>query len=95
MGLSPGLMKLFADYVYDRYLYVQYHGFRSVRFHQRSGVPQGSILGPLFFDIFINNITSGLDVHFLMYADDLKLYTEITFFADCERLQGTLNLIES
>ena len=30
-----------------------------------------------------------------MYADDLKLYTEITSFADCERLQGALNLIES
>ena len=88
IGLSSGLMKLFADYLHDRYLFVQHHGFRSVRFNQRSGVPQGSILGPFFFDIFINDVTSGLAVHCLMYADDLKLYTEITSFADCERLQA-------
>ena len=37
-------------------------------------VPKGSILGPLFFVMFINDILEGFDnnIHFLLYADDLK-----------------------
>ena len=45
----------------------------------RSGVVQGSVLGPLLFICFINDVTSTLDgnASYQLYADDLKLYSEV------------------
>ena len=44
-----------------------------------SGVPQGSVVGSLLFNLFINDITDHLDptVTSKLYADDIKIYTEL------------------
>ena len=47
-----------------------------------SGVPQGSVLGPTLFLLFINDVTDifdGLSVTCKLYADDIKLYTSYCF----------------
>lgn len=93
IGFSDALVDLISSYLDNRYQFVQYRGYKSVKFLQKSGVPQGSILGPLLFIIFINDIVSGLEVNYLLYADDLKLYSEIQTIADCERLQKALESV--
>ena len=54
-----------------------------------SGVPQGSVLGPLLFLIFINYITSQVSMSssLSLFADDMALYHPITSIADFQTIQ--------
>ncbi|CAH0553794.1 unnamed protein product [Brassicogethes aeneus] len=52
-----------------------------------SGVPQGSNLGSLMFLIFINDLPSNLNVPSLLFADDLKVFFQISSIQDCINLQ--------
>lgn len=71
-----------------------YNGFKSNTFIQTSGVPQGSILGPLLFNLYINDLSMcATHSEYLLYADDLKIYKTILTYADCELLQKDLTNI--
>lgn len=93
LGLSDVLLSLIGSYLSGRRLFVQCNGFVSAEFTQLSGVPQGSVLGPLFFDIYINDIASTLKVDYLLYADDLKLMWPISSYNDCLVLQNAIHTV--
>ena len=55
-----------------------------------SGVPQGSVLGPLLFLIFVNELPDWVVNDMLMFADDTKIWTSIRSQQDSESLQENL-----
>ena len=55
-----------------------------------SGVPQGSVLGPVLFLIFINDITDGITSKIRLFADDSVIYRSITTREDQEALHNDL-----
>ena len=63
-GITGVSLKLLTSYIKDRYQYVIYKGKTSNMLEIRTGIPQGSILGPLFFCIYINDIikTSAINI---------------------------------
>ena len=56
-----------------------------------SGVPQGTIMGPIFFLLFVNDVPNTLNCKVMLFADDAKLYSTINKEQDCINLQADLD----
>jgi len=56
-----------------------------------SGVPQGTVLGPLMFLLYINDIMQGINSPLRLFSDDCLLYRIICSIEDTVRLQEDLN----
>ena len=87
-GIVGKLHKLLSSYLSNRTQIVTINSGASRSEFVTSGVPQGSILGPLMFVIFVNDLPSCFNhSSSLMFADDLKIFRPIIEYSDCERLQ--------
>ena len=76
MGISGKTLNIIADFLSGRSLRTCVGGCLSSSRRVRSGVPQGSVLGPLLFVMFINDLPDGLNGVARLFADDLKLIVD-------------------
>ena len=77
-GIKCNALKWFSSYLSDRTMYVEIDNAKSSVWHLTTGVPQGSILGPLLFLIYMNDISNSSSLFkFILFADDTNLFTTI------------------
>ena len=80
-GVTDVELRLLISYLTNRKQYVVYNNHESDITEIKAGVPQGSILEPLFFSILINNLINiSSKLKFLMYADDTTIYFKLKNF---------------
>ena len=91
-GLVGSAWKFFKAYLNDRQQFVSIQGHSSKLLPVTSGVPQGSILGPMLFIIYINNLPDILEfATCLLFADDTKLLRNISSITNSTQLQNDIN----
>ena len=78
-GITDISLKWFMSYLSQRTQYVGVNCIQSPKRVIQTGVPQGSILGPLLFLIYMNDIPSANEYFtFILYADDTTLFSKMT-----------------
>ena len=74
VGISGSLLSWFSSYLSNRRQRVTLAGAYSDWKYIKAGVPQGSILDPLLFLLYINDIVNDIGSHIRLFADDTSLY---------------------
>ena len=74
IGVNGCMLQWISSFLTDRTMRVCVRGLFSQPKHVSSGLPQGSVIGPLLFLIYINNIASQLHSTYAIFADDLKMF---------------------
>ena len=72
---------------------VSVNGSRSEWAAVTSGVPQGTVLGPLLFVVFVNDLPGEVSSSVKMFADDTKIYRSVSQASDVHLLQADLNAL--
>ena len=81
-GIDSPLLNWFQSFLIGRSQRVVLRGSHSSWTQVKSGVPQGTILGPILFIMYVDDISTGVSSTVKLYADDTKLYREIENIPD-------------
>ena len=88
------LLQLLQDYLSNRKQRVVLNGFSANYSAIESGVPQGSVLGPLLFLIYINDLEKNIKSNVIFFADDNMLFSIVNdYLISANELNHDLNII--
>ena len=76
-GVSGKAYELIKSFLSNRFQRVTLNGQHSDWTRVNAGVPQGSILGPLFFLIYINDLSTGINSEVKLFADDTSIFSVV------------------
>ena len=93
-GIEGKLLAWIKEYLKDRTQIVRVNGELSRIAAVISGIPQGTVLGPLLFVIYINDILDNINSDGLLFADDAKIFRAITCKEDSLKLQDDIVNLE-
>ena len=93
VGLGDSVCAWIRDWLTSRKQRVVLNGQSSEWLPVTSGVPQGSVLGPILFLIYINDLETGLQSTISKFADDTKVGGRALTWRECEAIQNDLDKI--
>jgi hypothetical protein len=94
-GFRGNLLKWIQAFLSGRRQQVSVNGTKSGWEEVVSGVPQGSVLGPTLFVIYINDLPEHVHSHIKLFADDTKLFREVSTVEDCKLIQEDIRSMEA
>ncbi|BHF66445.1 hypothetical protein SprV_0200946200 [Sparganum proliferum] len=93
-GVRGKLLMWIRSFLIGRSQAVHVSDQQSAEVAVRSGVPQGSVLGPTLFLVYVNDCANELNCDVAMFADDIKIWSTIRSEVDEARLQTNLDHLE-
>ena len=94
-GISGNVLLWIQDFLNNRKQTVVVNGSQSTQKTVTSGIPQGSVLGPILFVLYINDLPSCVENHIRLFADDTKIFTRSDTSEATDSLQADLNQLQS
>ena len=92
-GVNKKTLNWIDSFLSGRRQSVVVNGTKSSNQEVASGVPQGTVLGPILFLTHINDITENVSSETRLFADDCVCYREIKTLEDCEELQKDIDTL--
>ena len=93
-GISGKILGWIKYYLLDRTQLVKVNGISSNSINVLSGIPQGSVLGPILFLVYINDLPEVVKSVIHLFADDTKIHTPINNIQDAIALHEDINDME-